>query len=64
MPQPQPLMTIDEVSEYTQIPKSTLYNWRHRNEGPPSISLGRRVRYRRSDVEAWLDAHVRSVTSA
>ena len=29
----------------------------NRSVGPPQIRIGRTVRYRRSDVRAWLDAH-------
>ena len=29
----------------------------NRTAGPPQIRIGRTVRYRRSDVRAWLDAH-------
>lgn len=64
MAEPQPLMTIDEVSQYTRIPRGTLYNWRHLGEGPPSLTLGRRVRYRREDVEAWLEQQASDNTAA
>ena len=31
----------------------------HQGKGPPMVKLSRRmVRYRRDDIEAWLDAHV------
>lgn len=32
----------------------TATKWRAKAEGPPFIKVGRLVRYRRSDVEAWL----------
>lgn len=38
-------------------PKATLYAWRSRNLGPPGIRVGNALRYRRGDVEAWLDEH-------
>lgn len=47
-------MTIDQLSDFTQIPKQTLYRWRSEGVGPPGLRLGRHVRYRRSDVDAWL----------
>ena len=49
------LMTIDEVAEYLQLPKSTIYQWRTRRDGPPGYKLGRHVRYRRSEVDAWVE---------
>ena len=29
----------------------------NRSGGPPEIRIGRTVRYRRTDVRGWLDAH-------
>lgn len=52
-----PLMTTDEVSEFIRVPAATLRFWRHLGDrGPRSFRLGRRVLYRRSDVEQWIDA--------
>ena len=50
----QELMTIDEVSEATRLPVNTLYHYRATGQGPNSAKLGRRVVYRRSEVEAWI----------
>lgn len=36
------------------ISSVTATKWRSKVEGPPFIKVGRLVRYRRSDVEAWL----------
>lgn len=46
------------ASEYIGTPESTLRYWRStRNpDAPPSFNIGRRVFYRRSDLEAWLQA--------
>ncbi|NPC96614.1 AlpA family transcriptional regulator [Nocardioides sp. zg-DK7169] len=50
------LMRIEEVSELTGIPLNTLRYWRaNTRTGPKSAKLGRRVVYRRQDVEAWID---------
>lgn len=53
---PDPLMTIDEVSAFIRKPKKTLYVWRGNGKGPRAMKLGGDLRYRLSDVEAWLDA--------
>jgi predicted DNA-binding transcriptional regulator AlpA len=47
-------MTIEEVSEATRLPVNTLYHYRATGQGPNSAKLGRRVVYRRSEVEAWI----------
>jgi excisionase family DNA binding protein len=45
-----------QVAEYLQIPDKTLAEWRSRGIGPRYHKVGRYVRYRWSDVEAWLDS--------
>ncbi len=49
------LLTSDEVADYLKVPVATIYEWRSRNNGPRGVKLGKHVRYRRRDVEAWLD---------
>ena len=50
------LLTIRQLAAKLQVPEQTLYAWRTRGEGPPGLRVGRYVRYRPRDVEAWLDA--------
>ena len=45
------------TAEYMGKPPRTLEQWRHIDCGPPYIKLGAAVRYRRSDVDAWLEAN-------
>ncbi len=49
------LLDIDEVADYLGIPKNTLYKWRVDGKGPRAIKVGKHLRFRRSDVETWLD---------
>jgi excisionase family DNA binding protein len=58
------LLTISEVAAFLQVPVGTLYQWRHRGVGPAGLRVGRHVRYRMRDVEAWLEAVNRPVCSA
>jgi len=57
------LLTLDEVSTMLGVPIASLRYWRHVGTGPASIKVGRHVRYRREDVEAWLTAHTAPVAS-
>ena len=50
------LLTTSEAAELLRAPVATLRYWRHRNIGPRSFRLGRRVLYRRDDLVAWIDA--------
>lgn len=53
------IMTIAEVGDRLGVAVQTLYNWRAAGKGPPGFRLGGKLRYRRSDVEAWLDEQAR-----
>ena len=48
------LLSVRELAEYLGVPVATLYTWRYRDAGPPGIKVGRHLRYRRNDVEAWI----------
>ena len=50
------LLTIAEAAKLLPAPVATLRYWRHRNTGPRSFRLGRRVLYRRDDLHAWIAA--------
>ena len=49
------LATPVEVSVYLGVPVPTLYQWRHRGIGPKVHRVGRHLRYRWAEVEAWVD---------
>ena len=42
------------------IPKATLYTWRTRRAGfgPRAVKFGGCLRYRRSDLDAWVADHL------
>jgi len=49
-------LSPEDLATSLKIPVRTTYAWRQRNYGPPAIRVGKHIRYRASDVEAWLDA--------
>lgn len=49
------LLTTNEVAELLRSSASTVRYWRHTGTGPTGTRVGRRVLYRRRDVDAWLD---------
>jgi excisionase family DNA binding protein len=53
------LMTVQDVSRCLRVPVGTLRNWRVTGDGPPAARIGRHVRYRQADVEAWVSERVR-----
>lgn len=51
-----PLLSPEDVSIMLGgVPVRTLKRWRTERTGPVAMHLGRRVVYRRSAVEAWLE---------
>lgn len=52
------LLSVDELAAYLGIPVATLYAWRYRGQGPPGFRAGRHIRYRRGDIEQWVDGQL------
>lgn len=54
------ILTIDQAAAYLAIPKATLYTWRTRRVGfgPRAVKMGGCLRYRRSDLDAWIVGHL------
>lgn len=50
----EPLMSIEELSEYLHVPVRTLYDWRLSGKGPCAVHIGRQIRYFVTDVHEWL----------
>ena len=48
------LWTIQQVSAFLGIPVGTLYQWRHRGDGPPAFRVGRHLRFDPVEVRRWL----------
>ncbi|MFT3854797.1 MAG: helix-turn-helix domain-containing protein [Ilumatobacteraceae bacterium] len=44
-----------QLAEYLRLPERTPAQWRYRSRGPRWLKVGRHVRYRKSDVDAWLE---------
>jgi predicted DNA-binding transcriptional regulator AlpA len=52
---PVPLPNTSQVAEFLGLPVRTLTQWRYHGLGPRYHKVGKHVRYRWSEVEAWLD---------
>ncbi|MGE0183881.1 MAG: helix-turn-helix transcriptional regulator [Parvularculaceae bacterium] len=53
----------EEAAQYLGLKAATLNKWRVYGEGPPFIKVGRLVRYRRTDLDAYLSNRLVSSTS-
>ena len=51
------LLTMEELAEWLKVPRDWVrdHSNGHRGVQIPSIKIGRYRRYRKSEVEAWLD---------
>ena len=55
--EPEPLVAPKRVSEFLgEIAEQTLANWRSAGTGPPYHKIGNQVRYRLSEVAAWVES--------
>lgn len=59
------LLTTAEASAVLRTPVATLRYWRHVGTGPKSFTLGaRKVFYKRSDLDAWIEQQYAAGVSA
>ena len=62
--EPDVLLTEDDAARILNLTNRALQAWRVTGRGPVYLRIsGRCIRYRRSDIEAWLAGCVRRSTS-
>ncbi len=54
--EPDEWLTTEDLAEWLKVPIRTVQDWRVRQVGPDAKKIGRSVRYRRSEVERWIDS--------
>jgi excisionase family DNA binding protein len=47
-------MTAIQLAEYLQVSKGTIHNWIYQRK-VPCFKIGRRVRFKRDDIEQWAE---------
>ena len=57
---PEALLTQQQLADELQITVRTLERWRQEGTGPAFIRVGRSPRYRRADIDAWLERQRRT----
>lgn len=53
-PRDEDLMDVDEVADMLGVSPRTLKQWRHAGSGPVFVKVGRKPKYERKDVAAWI----------
>lgn len=54
------LLTTKDLAEYLSVPVATIYAWRYHSQGPPGFRVGRHLRYRRTDIEEWINDRIKT----
>ena len=57
------VLPTEHAATYLGLSPKTLETLRTRGGGPPFLKLGRRVVYRKTDLDTWLAARIRRSTS-
>ncbi|ROP40217.1 helix-turn-helix transcriptional regulator [Saccharothrix texasensis] len=50
------LWGVKDLADYLGVPVNTIYKWRTQKYGPPGRRVGKHLRFRQTDIEAWLAA--------
>ncbi|WP_124342689.1 helix-turn-helix transcriptional regulator [Cellulomonas algicola] len=53
-PLAEPTLTINELADLLSVRPQALYDLRSQGRGPRGFRVGRQLRFRRSEVEAWI----------
>jgi len=53
-------LSTSDLADWLRVPTATVYRWRYQGTGPAGYRVGRHLRFRRNDVEGWLE-HRRDV---
>jgi len=56
------LLNVKQVAQYLQLKESTIYSWAQDGK-IPAIKIGRTWRFRRTDLESWLERHLKGEAS-
>jgi excisionase family DNA binding protein len=56
------LLRTEEAAQSLDLKPTTLEAWRCRGGGPPFLKLGKAVRYRRADLENFMESRLRMNT--
>jgi len=52
----RPLATTEQVATYLNLSVSSLHDLRRRSRAPKAFKVGRSLRWKWSDIDAWLES--------
>jgi excisionase family DNA binding protein len=56
------LISTAQAAEFLGVSDGTLRYWRYMDQGPRSFRVGRHVKYRREDIDSWLESQLVSTS--
>jgi predicted DNA-binding transcriptional regulator AlpA len=56
------LLNSEDAAQILGCSARTLASWRIAGDGPKFVAVGRLIRYRRGDLEEWLQSRTRTIT--
>lgn len=59
----EPIYTLAEFAEREKVPVQTVRLWRMKGYDPVSFKVGKHVRYRLADIEAWEQEQINKVAA-
>lgn len=51
-------LSPEDLAQRYKVPIATVYRWNSESTGPRRLKVGKHVRYRLSDVQAWEAKHL------
>lgn len=48
-------LSPEDLADEIHVPVGTVYQWRYKGTGPKGFKIGRHVRFRRADVDRWIE---------
>lgn len=57
------ILTTPEAAQHCRLSTPTLERLRLRGDGPAYLKIGKAVRYRAADIDAWLETRLTHSTS-
>jgi excisionase family DNA binding protein len=48
------LLSLRQLADYLGIAPSSIHYWRQQGKGPRGFRIGKQLRFRAADVDAWL----------
>lgn len=50
------LLDIRQVADRCGVHPQTIHQMRYRGDGPPAVRIGRKLKFRPEDIEAWIES--------